>query len=192
MTGKILGFILCVAYGPAVVAQTGQASGAETAAGIPGLEISYYDVSGSNGVKIRKEINRLRPVDPVGKKPFDGLANYNFGWGWPIDANRQCDLQRTKISFKASVILPRLTNYASLPDALRKRWDKYEAALRERQLGRVSTAYSQNGNLLAAIKGATCENANEAANKFLTEIAKSVEEYVKRDNRERRESVSFP
>ena len=159
---------------------------------IPNVALVYYDVSGPNDLKIRSSINNARPVDPADGKPHDGLTNYKFGWGWPIDGTGKCHLDEAKVEFRATVTLPLLTNYAELPVDLQKKWDRYQSALKDHEFGHVELAWAQKDNLLAVIQGATCDTANKAANEFVRQIVDMQKKYDIRTKGGISKTSSFP
>ena len=77
-------------------------------AGIPNLDVQYYDVSGSSVTGIRAALNRVRPRDPNDGIAVDALNRWYISWRWPGDGRGNCVLARTALRFTATLRMPRL------------------------------------------------------------------------------------
>jgi predicted secreted Zn-dependent protease len=131
-------------------------------AGIPDVDIQYYDVTGRNAREIREAMNRVRPTDPNDGQRVDALSRWRMGWGWPGRGAAVCQLDRARVMFNAIVLLPRLANADALPAALRARWQAYMAAVEVHEAGHIRHAYEAMPAVLAAIRASDCANAQEA------------------------------
>lgn len=134
----------------------------------------------------------MRPTDRIEKRAFDGRTDYKFDWRWPVNGTGKCDLERAKVEYRATVTLPRLANYATLPARLQKRWDYYFSALKEHEVGHVLLSYEQKDKLLVAIQGATCDTVNEVAKNLLGEVSKLNQDYDEKTQHGRTQGATFP
>jgi predicted secreted Zn-dependent protease len=145
------------------------AQGADALADISGVRIVRYDVAGENAAAIRADIQAKGPVDPNNPaQSFGGATDFSIRWRWPIDANGRCDLARARVSFAATVTLPRLTG--TIAPALQEQWDRYIVALERHEAVHVRYANGRRRDILAAIRGARCKTADAAANAVLADI----------------------
>ena len=131
-------------------------------AGIPNLDVQYYDVSGSSVAEIRAAINRVRPRDPNDGVAVDALNRWYISWRWPGDGRGGCLLGRTELRFSATLRMPRLFNTQRTPRAVVARWQAYMEALVRHEAGHIRHAYDNMGSVLRAIRASSCAGANEA------------------------------
>lgn len=161
-------------------------------AGIPNLEISYYDVSGKTPAAVRKDMNGKRLTDPGDGKPVDALSRWRFNWRWRGNGAGKCNLNSLELTYSATVTLPRLVGEETASKSLRERWRRYYRALKEHEAGHVGYAYAHRDEILAAIKGATCETANEAGRAALARIAAHDRDYDARTRHGVTQGAVFP
>ncbi len=131
-------------------------------AGIPDLDVQYYEVSGRSVAEIRAALNRVRPRDPNDGLAVDALNRWYISWRWPADGRGGCALGRTELRFTATLRMPRLVNLAGTPRAVVARWNAYVEALIRHEAGHLRHAYENMGAVLQAIRASSCEAANEA------------------------------
>jgi predicted secreted Zn-dependent protease len=129
---------------------------------IPGVTVSYYEVSGDSIPAIRQALNAARPRDPNDGAAVDALSRWYIGWRWPAGADGSCDLARAEIRFTATVQFPRLATSRARPAAVQARWQAYLAVLERHEGEHVRHAYQRRGEVLAAIRASTCAGANDA------------------------------
>ncbi len=141
-------------------------------AGIPNLDVQYYDVSGRSVAEIRAAINRVRPRDPNDGLAVDAVNRWYISWRWPSNGRGGCDLARTEMRFTATLRMPRLVNRAVTPRAVLARWDAYMAALARHEAGHLRHAYDNMGSVLRAIRASTCNRANEAGRAAVRVLAR--------------------
>lgn len=141
-------------------------------AGIPNLDVQYYDVSGRSVGEIRAAINRVRPRDPNDGLAVDAVNRWYISWRWPSNGRGGCDLARTEMRFTATLRMPRLVNRAATPRAVLVRWDTYMAALERHEAGHLRHAYDNMGSVLRAIRASTCNQANEAGRAAVRVLAR--------------------
>lgn len=141
-------------------------------AGIPNLEISHYDVGGDSPAEIRRALDRVRPRDPNDGLRVDALSRWSMQWRWPVGGEGGCDLARAEIRFSASVRMPRLVAGPRTPEAVRRRWRVYAAALERHEAGHIRNAWRNMGRVLAAIRASSCAAADRAARAAVAGIAR--------------------
>ncbi len=163
-------------------------------AGIPNLEIEYYDVLGRTAPEIRAAINRhpRRPRDPNDGLAMDALANWYLNWSWPATAGGRCDLARARIRFRARVLLPRLVEEARVPAPVLARWRSYIAALETHEAGHIRFAYQRSGAVLAALRSSSCARANDDAAAAVATINRHDVDYDRATHHGATEGATFP
>lgn len=154
-----LGLLLAVSAAPGAAEPPAAGS---AFAGLPNVDLQYYDVTGQNPREIREAMNRVRPTDPNDGLRLDALTRWRMGFGWPRRGPDQCVLDQARVNFSATVLMPRLVNAEALPQSLRTRWQTYIAALATHEAGHVRHAYEAVPAVLAAIRASSCAGAQEA------------------------------
>ncbi|MES3094762.1 DUF922 domain-containing protein [Sphingomonas aerolata] len=132
-------------------------------AGIPDVTIDYYPVDGGDAMAIRRAIDAARPTDAHDGRRVDALSSWDLRWSWPRTRRGGCDLAAATVRYKATVRMPQLAATARLTATERADWDRYVAALARHEAGHVRYTYRHRGDILAAIRGATCRTADAAA-----------------------------
>jgi predicted secreted Zn-dependent protease len=179
--------VVVLSMGSVVTAQSTDAF-----AGIPNITFTYYDVSGSTVAELRRSINKGRPADPKNGDRFDALSNWRVQWAWKSEGKTRCELGSATLSFSATVLMPRLAAPDSLSPELRVRWDHYIAALETHEAGHVRHAYDHHGEVLTAIKGATCETVTKAAQAAIGKIDQYNIEYDRQTRHGETQGAVFP
>ncbi|HYD11694.1 MAG TPA: DUF922 domain-containing protein [Allosphingosinicella sp.] len=161
---RLAAFLLCLAAGLALglgAAVAGPPPATGPLAGIPNLDVDYYEVSGRSVAEIRAAINRVRPTDPNDGQRVDAVNRWYISWRWPGNGRGGCDLARTEIRFTATLRMPRLVNQANTPRAVVARWEAYRAALERHEAGHLRHAWDNLGTVLRAIRAGNCATAND-------------------------------
>jgi len=161
---KRWGVLLALAAAPAGAQTT------DAFAGVPNLTFRTYTVTGTDAPSVRRSLDAGRPTDPHGGAPVDAGTDWAIHWRWPARRHGGCDLSRARVTFRATVTLPRLAEGATLPPPLAEAWTRYMAALETHEAGHVRYAYEHRGDVLAAIRGATCRTAEKRAEAALAAI----------------------
>lgn len=163
--------------------------------GVPGVTVVRYDVTGTDADAIRADIVAKGPVDP--NRPgqsFGGATDVAFHWRWPIRHGvrraMRCDLAAATIRFSATVTLPRLSGDAT--PALMAAWDRYVAALARHEATHVRYAYDRRGEIMSAIRRATCATADAAATRVLDDIIAGERAIDTATRHGAGEDISFP
>lgn len=165
---------------------------APTFPGIPGVTITYYDVTGRTPAAIRASMNAQRPTDSNDGKRVDALSRWSMRWRWRGDGRGGCDLATTQIDYSATVLLPRLADPAALSAANLARWQLYLAALTRHEDGHLRHAHEQVGTVLAAMRAATCATATEVGRATLARIAEHDVAYDRETKHGATQGATFP
>jgi predicted secreted Zn-dependent protease len=161
-------------------------------AGIPNVEISYYEVRGDSLPEIRRALDEVRPRDPNDGLRVDALASWYIDWRWPEGADGRCDLSRAEIRFRAWVRLPRLVERATTPETVRLRWRGYAAVLARHEANHIRRAWERSGRVLAALRASTCANAARDGRSAIAGIGRFDREYDRSTRHGYTEGVHFP
>jgi predicted secreted Zn-dependent protease len=139
-------------------------------AGIPDLDVQYYDVSGRSVAEIRAALNRVRPRDPNDGLAVDALNRWYISWRWPGDGRGNCLLGQTQLRFSATLRMPRLVG--DTPRPVLARWNAYIQALVRHEAGHLRHAYENMGSVLGAIRASSCAGANAAGQAAVRALAR--------------------
>ena len=161
-------------------------------AGIPNLDVQYYEVSGRSVAEIRASINRQRPRDPNDGQAVDAVNRWYISWRWPGDGRGGCDLARTELRFTATLRMPRLVNRAQTPRAVLARWNAYMVALARHEAGHLRHAWQNMGQVLRAIRASTCGRANEAGRAAVRILARWDVDYDRQTRHGFTQGAHFP
>jgi predicted secreted Zn-dependent protease len=97
-------------------------------------EIRYYDVFGTTGKEIRREINLKGPIGKRGK-PVDGRTQWHVGWKYRYSPSAGgCQFTRIEVTLTGVITLPRWANERPT-GTLTDQWRRYLAALRRHEDG---------------------------------------------------------
>jgi predicted secreted Zn-dependent protease len=161
-------------------------------AGIPDVTIDYYPVDGGDAMAIRRAIDAARPTDAHDGRRVDALSSWDLRWSWPRTRRGGCDLAAATIRYKATVRMPQLAATARLTAAERADWDRYVAALARHEAGHVRYTYRHRGDILAAIRRATCRTADAAALAALAGLDADQIAYDRETAHGTKDGASFP
>lgn len=191
---RLAAFLLALAAGLCLAASATAEPPPPTGplAGIPNLDVQYYDVSGRSVAEIRAAINRVRPRDPNDGLAVDALNRWYISWRWPADGRGGCALGRTEIRFNATLRMPRLVNVASTPRALVARWNAYMEALVRHEAGHLRHAWENMGSVLSAIRASSCAAASEAGRAAVRVLARWDVDYDRETRHGFTQGAHFP
>lgn len=156
----------------------------------PGVSIDWYDVTGGDADAVRAAIDRVRPRDPNDGLGYDARTDFAVSWRWPVDGGGRCTLDRVALTIRARVAMPRLVG--PVAPALRARWDRYADALAAHEGRHVARVFARTGEVVAAIRAATCDAANVAGNAALERIKADEIAYDIASDHGRSEGARFP
>jgi predicted secreted Zn-dependent protease len=161
-------------------------------AGVPNVEIVYYDVSGTNAKAIRKSLDARRLRDPNDGKAVDAMTHWRIAYGWRVGGPEGCDLAEPKVTYRAEVTLPRLADEERLPRKLLIRWRRYVAALGEHEAGHVRYPFEHVGDVATAIRASSCETARQAAAAAIAALAHHDSDYDRATRHGASQGATFP
>ncbi|MDA8187268.1 MAG: DUF922 domain-containing protein [Dehalococcoidales bacterium] len=143
---------------------------------IPNATVVYYDIAGSTERELRAQLDALGPVDQSGWLG-DAYTGWNISWRWPAYANGSCQLANVKVTYEIKVTFPRWIPPRNASPEMVARWETYTRALAEHEKGHVDFVVQTIPSVAEAIKKATCNTANAAAEKVLDRIRQHDVEY---------------
>ncbi len=161
-------------------------------AGIPNLELAYYDVSGSTADEIRRSLLARQPRDPNDGMPVAALSSWSIHWSWRASSDGGCDLSKPSIDFRGRTLLPRLVGERDLDPELRARWRAFLAAVHAHEARHVRYAYEHRKDVAAAIRASDCANADVAAAAAVRAIAQRDVDYDRTTHHGVTEGAVFP
>jgi predicted secreted Zn-dependent protease len=161
-------------------------------AGIPNLELVYYDVSGRTVDEIRRSLDERQPRDPNDGTRVAALSSWSIHWGWRARPGGGCDLSRPSIDFRAQTLLPRLVSEGDLDPELRARWRAFLAAVDAHEARHVRYAYQHRAHVAAAIQASDCTGAQAAATAAVRAIAQHDFDYDRATRHGTTEGAVFP
>lgn len=161
-------------------------------AGIPNVEILYYDVGGKTAADLRRAMIRQGLRDPNDGSAVDALAEWRINWRWLVGGPGGCDLAAAETRFEATVRLPRLVEAPGLSQSLTMRWNQFLTGLTRHEANHIRNAWLASGEVLSAIQASDCANAEAAAQAAIAEIGKRDIEYDRVSKHGRLEGVVFP
>jgi predicted secreted Zn-dependent protease len=141
---------------------------------IPGVAVQYYDVSGLTLDALRASIAGQRPTDPATGQPVPSSSKWAVGTSVRKQTNgKACKIVGATPSFKAEVVMPRLTVVEGVPAPVLAEWQRYVAAIEAQQAASLRSIYDRLSEVEKAVLASTCEGAADAANKAISEISKA-------------------
>lgn len=161
-------------------------------AGIPNLELAYYDVSGRTAEEIRRSLDARQPRDPNDGMPVAALSSWSMHWSWRARRGGGCDLSKPTIDFRARTLLPRLVSERDLTPELRARWRAFLAAVHAHEARHVRYAYEHRRDVAAAIRASDCASAEAAAATAVRTIAQRDVDYDRATRHGVTEGAVFP
>jgi predicted secreted Zn-dependent protease len=153
--------------------------------------MQYYDVTGVTAAELRASMNAQGPLDSAGQRN-DAFTTWNIDWTWPLNPDSSCVLSGATITTTITVTFPRWLPPADVPASLVERWNDYEAALVTHESGHVSFVVTTANDVLAAIKGATCDTAEAAAQAVVLRIRQHDADYDAETNHGATQGAHFP
>jgi predicted secreted Zn-dependent protease len=108
----------------------------------------FYDVTGNNGLAIRRQIASLGPVSPEGKR-FDAYTDWKTKWDYTYDsAANGFYVSSATVSLDITFTLPRWTAPKDTDRAMLNEWKAYFAALMVHESGHSNVAWQCADKLL--------------------------------------------
>ena len=153
--------------------------------------MQYYDLTGTSVAQLRASMDAQGPVDSSGRRN-DAFTTWNIDWTWPLTGEGVCILSGATITDTITVTFPRWLPPAGAPASLITRWNTYESALVTHESGHVSFVVTTSADVLAAIKGATCDTAEAAAQAVVTRIRQHDVDYDAETDHGATQGARFP
>lgn len=147
------------------------------------LQEQYYDLQVASGESLSRALDKASPIRENGQiyhAYTRWKVQWNFWWREQRDGRCQIDLTRTQVN--ASITLPRLGGGDAQQ---RQRFEQYQGALREHELGHYrigqAAAAEIDAALLATPEYPSCaelqQQANQRANAILQRHAEQERQY---------------
>jgi len=112
------------------------------------VRTNFYDVTGSNGLAIRRQIASLGPVSPEGKR-FDAYTDWKTKWDYTYDsAANGFYVSSAAVSLDLIFTLPRWTAPKDTDRSVLNEWKAYFAALMVHESGHSNVAWQCTDKLL--------------------------------------------
>lgn len=181
------------AFLPLMLAACGSAAQpvSDAFAGVPGVTLERYAVSGTTADAVRRSMNARRPVDPNDGTRVDAGTRLRIDWRWKGDGRGQCDLSTLQVSFSARVTMPQLADRRA-PAALRIKWTRFVDSLAQHEGTHVRHAWERVPIIAAAIRNGPCAGANARGDAALARVLAWDRDYDRRTNHGEREGIAFP
>jgi predicted secreted Zn-dependent protease len=154
-------------------------------------KIIYYDIEGATEEELRAQLDQLGPVDSSGYKG-DALAEWFISWNWPGYGTDNCDLSQAEVSYTVKVIFPHWTPPEDASNNLVIKWFNYTYNLAKHEQGHVDYVVTNYQIVGEAIKGATCETADAAAEAALEPLRAFDLEYDRQTGHGQTQGARFP
>ena len=158
---------------------------------ISGATVTYYDIRGSTVAELSAAMNESGPVAYDGWKGA-AATHWYISWEWPGYGSADCRLDEADISYQLDVTLPRWKPPADVSPELVAEWNDYIRALaghEQRHVDFVPEGAAQAGQ---AIRAATCETAEEAAQAAVETIRQRDRDYDAATNHGATQGAIFP
>jgi len=168
-----------------------EGSSGEQLVPLTGARIVYYDIGGATEEELRAHLDKIGPVDSSGYKG-DALTEWEVSWNWPGYGTESCDLNQADVSYTVKVIFPRWEPPEDAPNNLVLKWFNYTYRLAKHEQGHVDHLVDNYEIVLAAIKRATCETADAAAEAALEPLRSFDLEYDRQTRHGATQGARFP
>ena len=98
-------------------------------------KITYYDIYGSSGRELRRELDAKGPVSKAGVRG-DGIAYWSVNWNFRyVPSSGGCRFSEITVTVTGDIILPRWEPGEIRSDGLAKKWRAYLSALLKHEYG---------------------------------------------------------
>jgi predicted secreted Zn-dependent protease len=182
-TALCLGLATLVAGSPAA---------SSSFAGVPDVEVRYYDVSGRTPDEIRASLDRHRRTDPNTGLKVDAWTAWRLRWDVPGSLEGKCQPDKAVVTLDVTVGLPRLANSETVPPAVLQRWQRYIAAVTAHEANHVRIANAGRKAVLHAIHESDCAAGPQAAEDAMAAMDRRNDEYDRVTRNGWTEGAHFP
>ncbi len=151
----------------------------------------YYDISGNTENELRQQLDSLSPRGYDNFKA-DATTNWRINWSWTGYGNSTCDLTSAEVTYNIEVTMPRWESPQDASPELVTKWNSYIQALAEHEKGHVDFVVENYQFVETAIKNATCDTAESAAQDALLPIRQLDIDYDADTNHGATQGARFP
>jgi predicted secreted Zn-dependent protease len=143
------------------------------------IKTHYYSVAGKTLQQISRNLYTQSPIVYQGKK-YHGYTKWNVNWWfyWN-DYGSHCQIKSVQTSVDVQYTLPKLSNYSSLTNPVKQKWDRYYHALSKHEEGHknfgVSAAQEIEKSIAKMGSRKTCQQLEQDANSIGKQI---IQKYV--------------
>lgn len=159
---------------------------------VPGTTIDYYEVHGRDVASIRATMDAQDTFDVHDHTPHAAVTHWYVNWHWPAAVGGGCDLAHVRLTYSATVRLPRLVDTASVDPEVLKMWDRFMLALMTHEAGHVRHAYEHMGEVAAAIRASTCATANADGQAAIDRLGQYDADYDRDTGHGATQGANFP
>ena len=154
------------------------------------ITYDYYDIEGRTAAELRQQMDRNGVLWTNGNT-YDAYTGWNVKWNYRYRVtDHECSIGSVTTTLNVEFRLPRWTDYAGGPSALKKKWDDYMQALRRHENGHkgigVKAAVEIERSIAQLEPAETCDDLAETANalgrRVIAEYAAAEKEYDARTN----------
>lgn len=148
---------------------------------IPGVKITYYDISGSTSEAIKESLNRATRSQPK-------TAGQLYTWTASINVTNDttagvCRIASAKAALDANVYLPRLTDEARIGGDVLDRWKAYEGGLEKTALDNLTFVVARLPAIEQSLVGKPCDQAAAVWNDSIQTLMKDQQTYDRKHSR---------
>ena len=131
---------------------------------IPGVTVTYLDAVGADIHKLHDWLTTHGPRDKLTHKVMPATSSWSIGSAVRFTkTGGQCTLTGVTLKFTATAQLPRLAPGQKLPVAVLTNWNRYAAALEDRQAARLGFVHDRLGEVKGAIMRSSCGDWQKVA-----------------------------
>jgi predicted secreted Zn-dependent protease len=164
------------------------------------INYDYYDIEGRTAAELREQMDRNGVLWTNGNT-YDAYTGWNVKWNYRYRVtDHDCSIGSVTTTLNVEYRLPRWTDYAGGPAALKKRWDDYIKALRQHEDGHkgigVKAAVEIERSIAELEPAGTCdalaETANALSRRIISEYAAAERVYDAQTNFGEAQGAVFP
>ena len=151
---------------------------------IPGIEVTYYDVSGHDVREIHNSLVKLAPRDPKTNKPTPAISSWSVKAAMKsLTDGKRCIIGGANLQFHGNATMPRLVIDKEVPSRVIAVWNRYVGELEARQASQLRFAYEHLAAVERSLVGSRCDKASAAAEAGLARIKSQQIEAQKHDEK---------
>lgn len=154
-------------------------------ADLPNVTVTYYDVSGRDAREVHHSITQRAPRDPATGRPVPATSDWSMKAAVSTSTTAgRCTITAARLDFAGTARMPRLvtTNGQPIPPALLASWQRYAAALEERQVAQLRFAYDRLPQVERAIRASNCRDWKTVAAAAIDKVRRDKAEARARDS----------